>query len=849
MTTAQPAVNLNQSTPMPAEAAHWLGQCQQAMIDQGVMIKVAELGGDGQDVPFEQAFSNLAHAFLRDKAPTLLDHELGFQLLDRNEENTKAVGVMAFKVGSHQLFAPVFFLSGDLKGHELLYISNQDMFVPMKENWLNYILNRRPNILGSGVDKNTSELGVMQPDLTRLSQSPYKYASSVQPFLPKYAHMCVSDFGSAIEDFEAHCHERLDLGHFIKQAGLPMLQVLADTLQRKPVLAAAFDRWHGVGELQAAVKEAGVRMRRSSILDDPYRQPEPRTQPCNGSVMDLLEKEAADGDKGPDAKGKVVIITMDASWVEGVPEGLDEEDAEKLLKEHVLIEDKRTGDEVSVPYNVQVEQKLSNPSETGIYMVLAKPNDFKKCLIVMKPHGPDGRLPHCVIVDLDTKDWTSADRDAVWVAGQLDEGLLGGEESWMEWFDGIPEGSVSMSDKHRYIAVGPRRNATTTFALHKEIGDDSYDVAFSENADKHGYLSTGLDKYHSQSHEIGISYDKYCSWDHGARIHFDAKKGTQLRSNMGDLYIPDGYKILKIKETSSDRWERKHRDDNDDCCAQPCAVGGSDDHSDNEPIQPGSLLDAQNLIMRKTAALEIRHDGTQFHINKSAGQNEVGALVQLVRDHGLREDISRHLLKQAEVECRSLRPGPFRCRIKYADPYLTDSGGPTAPPMQEPDRGGYNPMGFDGPTMPSYQEEVGVPGLEGAATDPNIYNVNPNNMPDPMDINAVQQAADTGQKEIFDTAMISSMLRAVRDDTMIDRYIPDLVKGMDRLGRILFMFYWHSDQFADRFGKQDLPELEDSLRNAFEMVGDVVLFLKQKTIEPYPEESARDIDLGDSADI
>jgi hypothetical protein len=52
-------------------------------------IKYAEIGG-GQDMPFEQAFSDIAHAYLRDKAPGLQDYEIGFQLIDRNQENTKA---------------------------------------------------------------------------------------------------------------------------------------------------------------------------------------------------------------------------------------------------------------------------------------------------------------------------------------------------------------------------------------------------------------------------------------------------------------------------------------------------------------------------------------------------------------------------------------------------------------------------------------------------------------------------------------------------------------------------------------------------------------------------------------
>jgi hypothetical protein len=102
---------------------------------------------------------------------------------------------------------------------------------------------------------------------------------------------------------------------------------------------------------------------------------------------------------------------------------------------------------------------------------------------------------------------------------------------------------------------------------------------------------------------------------------------------------------------------------------------------------------------------------------------------------------------------------------------------------------------------------------------------------------------------VFDTSVISSMLKAVRDDTMIDRYLPDLTSGMDKLGRLMFMFYWHQDKFAERYGKQDLPELEDSLRNAFEVVSDVILFLKQKTVEPYLEEDTQDTDLGDASAI
>ena len=106
------------------------------------LVKQATLGGE-QSEGFEQAFSSLAYAYLKDKAPRLLDFIVGFQLVDRNEDNTKAVGIFGFKVGDQRLYAPVFFLNGDLKGHELMYLKKQDMFVPLKENWVNHVISRK----------------------------------------------------------------------------------------------------------------------------------------------------------------------------------------------------------------------------------------------------------------------------------------------------------------------------------------------------------------------------------------------------------------------------------------------------------------------------------------------------------------------------------------------------------------------------------------------------------------------------------------------------------------------------------------------------------------------------------
>lgn len=93
--------------------------------------------------------------------------------------------------------------------------------------------------------------------------------------------------------------------------------------------------------------------------------------------------------------------------------------------------------------------------------------------------------------------------------------------------------------------------------------------------------------------------------------------------------------------------------------------------------------------------------------------------------------------------------------------------------------------------------------------------------------------------------MMAGMLKSVRDDSLVERYLGTLLEGVDATGRLLLNFYWHSDEFEDRYGKADMPELEDSIRNTFEAAGDLTLFLKEKTVESPFEDG--DVDLDDVA--
>jgi len=196
----------------------------------------------------------------------------------------------------------------------------------------------------------------------------------------------------------------------------------------------------------------------------------------------------------------------------------------------------------------------------------------------------------------------------------------------------------------------------------------------------------------------------------------------------------------------------------------------------------------------------------------------------LIRDHGMTEKAAREVLKTTQAK------GTYTVRVKYAFPYpLQENAGPNAPAFPAPDTGS-EPLGYGSVNSIYPQEEyTEVDGLQASNTDPSVYD--PFIMPDQQAMQTAQQAASKGQKEVFDVSVISGMLKAVRQDSLVDRYLGDLMKALDRLGRILFLFYWHGEEFEDRYGKSDMVELEDSLRNAFESLGEIVLYLKEKSIE------------------
>ena len=991
------------TTPQNA-TRYWLEVCRDHALIRGQM-KTAELGG-GQDTPFEQAFSNLAHAYIKDKAPKLLEYEVGFQLLEKNQENTKAVGVFGFKVGSQWIYAPVFFLNGDLKGHELLYLKSQDQFLPLKENWINHVLGKKPSVLGDGVNRNLSQLGVMPPNLYQLSRSPNKFASHdeseetdeeierlphkepdtdeeapgmtvervvhkepdydtdccdapvkagglkiaswAKDFLPilgyltmvppaqKYAGM--KGFSDLIkeggEDTLRFVIEKVGetyptiiqsidkiygpelLTEAAREASKARKQAASNSLVKEAVVASAGEHpkgWNGgirppskenggkmtTGEeaWESSHKQDGGLSRRfekkhggaqKGHIKDLFKMsnyPGCGTHPMRPKKMKkkVEEKKASiiPSILGPLVSGELKHKVVSREMVDNDPNivhSLKSDERATLLKERHVFSDKRDIKDVTIAYDVQTPLKLYNPDHTGVYYVLCQPDKFVKCLVILGPHSSSQRHNFATVVRLDgKKNYTNTHPANIWVRAEMDR------DQWTKWLKDQPDaGTVPLAPREdrwkyetRHVLLGPSGQGTCPFmATEKYTGKENESVVYDVRWEDHNYSSRpAYLPDHSKHLRDPYMHMGSCS---GASDQLVMTKlpGIKLKVLNGQLLVPGEYKMLKVRDEENAS------------------------ESNNEPVRLGNLLDAQMAIMANTQPLRVVMDGADVKVDENR-MDKTSALAHLFFDHGLSEKAAKLLLtrvqKEGRVEVRVAYPdyiqnqweqgekeagvGDFlmgrgkdyhkaqkwlktrthpdtghfmqddevnitpKKRFKKEEKQAANdmiSGAPNAPNFPEP-YWGYDPMtGGNVPTMQPSEFNQKIPDMSASKTDRSIYYPFG---PDPKAMQVAQEASQSGQREIFDTAMLGGLLKAVRQDGIVDKYMGDLKKGLDRLGRLLFLYYWHGEEFEDRYGKQDMPELEDGLRNGFENVGDIVLKLMQKTVEVSPDEGTA-VDLG-----
>ena len=97
----------------------------------------------------------------------------------------------------------------------------------------------------------------------------------------------------------------------------------------------------------------------------------------------------------------------------------------------------------------------------------------------------------------------------------------------------------------------------------------------------------------------------------------------------------------------------------------------------------------------------------------------------------------------------------------------------------------------------------------------------------PMQLYNLSQ--ERGVDNLFEHGVVGSLTQTYDSMQLVDKYLPDLENALDRLGRMLFLFYWKPEDFAQAYGTDDQEKLENKLTSNFKSFGDLVLELLQKS--------------------
>ena len=527
------------------------------------------------------------------------------------------------------------------------------------------------------------------------------------------------------------------------------------------------------------------------------------------NVPELFVTEFSVSLKPKTAASKIEVVTGVNEW-----NSATHKDTQRIIRDGFTIRDTRDDSEKSELAKGDYRQTIANPDLPGRYNIIMSGYGDKDVHILKAEGGPKGML---VVVDPETRKYFTAGSTALYTSSQPME------QKNTVWDDAVSLDNMEPFEK--YILVNEKFMCSVPFKVKSGMSVDKdlskLQVKWLDHVDHQGRSTPGGDSQ---------GCVPMCSDSWGDEWLVPVSGGGRMRKVDGSTLIPrDAWKAYKLES----------KDESEESGAQREAR-----QQLFTPATYGEVLDTMTKAGLHNVMVESKDDGIAYsiHLNDVIDQDNLSykkAAIRLVRDYGLRLDDVEDMLKEA---CASFKA---RRVVKMAQQQVS------MPPPP------YLPMGTDpttGVPVDWFKEQlvrgktIGVPkpmragpgsginfGGEGALQAGQAENSPASGEPPQPDQKAMQLAQDAGQAgqgTVFDQAVIGGMAKTYDVSSVIDGYMPDFMKSLDKLGRVLFMFYWKNDDFAERYGDQDLSQMEDSLRGVFKNYGDLLLDLKQKTIEP-----------------
>ena len=152
-------------------------------------LRKAAAAMTSDDKEVERAFADQAYTAIANKAGPLMDdqHRLGFEIVQKNDDNTRLMGIWAFRAGKQSqnqlLYVPVCFINGKVQATDLMYRVGPKKFVVNSPDWARFLIEQSFQTAGAPIPR--AEAGKTGPMFfgDRILRTPAAFGKSAS--IPK----------------------------------------------------------------------------------------------------------------------------------------------------------------------------------------------------------------------------------------------------------------------------------------------------------------------------------------------------------------------------------------------------------------------------------------------------------------------------------------------------------------------------------------------------------------------------------------------------------------------------------------------------------------------------------------
>lgn len=793
----------------------------------------AQVADDGS---VERAFMDQAYGFLTNKAGKLMQDpfRLGFEVVYKNDSNTRMVGIFAFRVNDKIIYVPVFFINGDIKGTDLMYRQDTKTFVPLNEEWVTFLTEKNNYEPGIPVDRKEFTRANNHVRLEDIAYPPnYKRDKRASEESPDSKHE-INTLGDI---------DMVIAAAFEKE--VPAKGTMIADGEDKDDKALAESRKNAIKNLGKSgsiirkfiLEDGGIEAvnKLASLMENSFEFTEALVSNISEQdyMPDTLEiKSASDKENKP----TLVLfsgrpgITEHSYLLKSADETKDKEKnpavnkyAEKFFSQGYYLWDDRAPKDI-VPVYKDNEENLEMIGSAGIYDILMSDGSFRKAVVAPLGKDLNNNNPSCVSIYgggfneggvIENIEYNSSPRGSSTTVAVcfMDKDNESGEKSSVHGKfikdqaqmlrDGDLEESMSTGKAYRIFDCESGSMTSPFYVKNKKETDGitSYEIVmqycssvkvlthnpdFTENDIPTGFLGTDVRFVPVGVERFKVEKDTYDGRPNNSfyykRIDSDQIGDSSTLNSLVTAYVKKA-SLLYDKNTDMYSWR-------------------------TGPKQQTDYMDGMSMAVNlAVGGFHAEAVDEMLSATKKAGET-----TWFYGDPGM-DKSAFPIIQNRDAIFRTTTNQDFKVNQEYPQSFIlrTSKDSLQLPPQIVGDA--YDPgMGVKIPEEKS--SNSGVPKDQ-------LMTMSPEQI--------AQFASSNNLPNVFEHGVVGSLVQVYDSISMIDKYIPDMEEALDRLGRILFLFYWKPRDFEDAYGADDMTNLENQILSNFKSFGTLVLDILKRS--------------------